>query len=111
MLFAYQVRLPWLQPCSSGIDHDWVVNFSSGLGALAAAGTIIGLYQIKWRWLFVLGLFNIILVGLNNYAYYGNDPIVYLPVVQKISFASFLTWIFMIAICMYKKQGKVFKSG
>ncbi len=88
----------------TGIDHDSITNLASAFGLIATIGTIAGLYQVKWFNLFAFGLLNILLVLLNNYVYYSKGMIVYLPVIQKISFAVFLTWIGCICIKLYRKK-------
>lgn len=85
----------------TNVNHDLVVNLASSLGFIAIIGTLICLYQAKWYSLFAFGLFNILLMGLNNYLYYTHGMIIYLPVVQKISFASFLVWFCLININLY----------
>jgi len=87
----------------TNIDHDLVTNLASLFGVIATVGTINGLYRNKWYGLFGFGLVNILLVGLNNYFYYSNDFIIYLPAIQKISFAVFLLWICCIVINLYAK--------
>jgi hypothetical protein len=64
------------------------------------------LYKTKWFGLFAFGLLNVLLVGLNNYVYYSNGLIVYLPVIQKISFATFLIWVCCITIKLYRGESK-----
>lgn len=85
----------------SNINHDLITNLASIFGIVATVGTFVGLYKAKWFWLLWLGLFNILLVGLNNYVYYTKELIVFLPVIQKISFATFLVWICCININLY----------
>ena len=85
------------------LDHDLVINLASFCGVVATAGTLLGLYKIRWYGLFFFGLFNLLLVGINNYFYYTQNLIVYLPVVQKISFAAFLGWICSIDVCLYQR--------
>lgn len=89
------------------VNHDLIVNIASSLGFIATIGTLVCLYQTKWYALFVFGLLNIHLVGLNNYLYNTEGMMIYLPVVQKISFLSFLVWICFINIKLYQKQVKV----
>ncbi|MBK7427508.1 MAG: hypothetical protein IPI60_11015 [Saprospiraceae bacterium] len=91
----------------TNIDHDLVTNLASFFGILATMGTLTGLYKIKWYGLFVFGLFNFLLVGLNAYVYYDKDLIIYLPVIQKISFASFLIWVCSIDINLYRRITKL----
>lgn len=90
----------------TGLDHDSITNLASAFGLVATIGTIVGLYQVKWFKLFAFGLLNILLVVLNNYVYYSKEMIVYLPVIQKISFAVFLIWICCICIKAYRREKK-----
>ena len=86
----------------TNIDHDLVTNLASIFGLIATVGTFIGLYKTKWHGLFAFGLSIIFLVGLNNYIYYTKGLIIYLPVIQKISFATFLLWICCVDINLYR---------
>ena len=90
----------------TSIDHDLTINTSSAFGLIAMFGTLIALYQLKWKWLFAVGLFNLLLVALNNYLYHSNE-MMYLPVVQKISFLSFLGWICFINIKLAARPGSL----
>jgi hypothetical protein len=83
--------------------HDLVTNLASFFGVIALVGTFLVLYEIKWFSLFRFGIFNFLLVGLNNYVYYTKGLIVFLPLIQKISFASFLIWICCISITLHRK--------
>lgn len=96
----------------TSLNHDIVTNLASFFGIIAAAGTFIGLYQVKWFGLFLFGILNMVLVGLNNYVYYTEGLIIYLPVIQKITFASFLTWLCCVNIKLYRsrKESKVPES-
>ena len=85
----------------TNINHDLVTNLSSSFGAIAIIGTFIGLYKQKWFRLFGFGLLNILLVVLNNLCYYNKALIIYLPVIQKISFATFLVWVCCISITLF----------
>jgi hypothetical protein len=80
------------------LNHDLVTNLATSFGAIATIGTFIGLYKNKLLKLFSFGLLNILLVVLNNLCYYNKALIVYLPVIQKISFAVFLVWVCCINI-------------
>ena len=91
----------------TSIDHDLAINFSSLFGFVAMIGTMIALRQLKWNNLFVFGLFNIVLIGLNNYLYHSAQ-LTYLPVVQKFSFLSFLTWFCLIALKLYNALQRKF---
>jgi hypothetical protein len=85
----------------TNIDHDLTVNFSSSLGLVAMLGVLVALYQFKWSKLLAFGLFNLLLIALNNYLYYIISDLTYLPIVQKLTFLSFLLWICSIEMKMY----------
>lgn len=84
--------------------HDLVINIAVVLGLVALTGTFVGLYRNKWQLLFVMGVFNIILIVVNNILYYSTGLLKYLPVVQKITFLFFLLWICLIDIRLFLKQ-------
>ena len=86
----------------SGINHDLVTNIASVLGLVATFGTFIGLYKNKWYVLFAFGLINILFVGMNNYLYHNKELIIYLPIIQKISFAFFLLWVCSVNMKIYR---------
>jgi hypothetical protein len=80
--------------------HDSIINAAALLALVALAGTFIGLYKMRWRELFAFGLFNLLLVVINNWLYYGGG-LFYLPVVQKITFICFLLWICLVSRKLY----------
>jgi hypothetical protein len=83
---------------NSSLDHDLITNLASLLGLMAVVGTLIGLRRLQWNVLFWFGTMNLLLVLLNNLLYYNPQLIRYLPLVQKISFAAFLVWLFLISM-------------
>ena len=87
----------------TSIDHDLAINTSSAFGLIALIGTLIALYQLKWKLLFALGLSDLLLIALNNYLYHSNE-MMYLPIVQKITFLSFLIWFSFISITLYQRS-------
>ena len=85
----------------TNVDHDIAVNTSSSFGFIAMVATIIALRQLKWNKLFLFGLFNILLIALNNYLYH-TAQMTYLPIVQKFSFLSFLVWFSLVDLKLYQ---------
>jgi len=83
--------------------HDIIINIATFFGLVAVAGTFVGLYKLKWKKLFWMGIFIPVLIVFNNILYYGDGLIYYLPLVQKITFLFFLIWISLIDINLYKK--------
>ncbi|MCC6372242.1 MAG: hypothetical protein IT236_14655 [Bacteroidia bacterium] len=80
--------------------HDAVTFIASFFGIIACLGTYFVLYKQRLWPLFWLGIFNLILIGANNYLYFNQRLLVYLPIVQKITFAFFLIWVAGINIKM-----------
>jgi hypothetical protein len=83
--------------------HDIVINLTGLLAFVAFAGTFAGLYKTGLRKLFWLGVFNIGLIAINNLIYYNKPYIIYLPVVQKITFVFFLVWICLINLKLFRR--------
>jgi hypothetical protein len=74
------------------INHDLITNTASLFGLIAILTSMWALYQNKQMAIVVFGLLNLVLVLINNWLYYDASLIKYLPLVQKISFASVLIW-------------------
>jgi len=87
-------------------NHDLITNLASLFGLIATVGTFIGLYKVRWYGLLAFGLLNILLVALNNYVYYSRGLIIFLPVIQKISFVAFLFWLCCIDLKLYARERK-----
>lgn len=90
----------------SRVNHDLATNLASAFGLIAMMGVFVGLYRMERRRLLLAGLVNLILVALNNYLYYTPQLIRYLPVVQKITFLSFLIWMSGVGWVMFKAVSK-----
>lgn len=82
--------------------HDVVINISSALALVAMIITIQVLFRKKMFILFGLGILCLLFCAVNNYVYYTTHLIVYLPVVQKISFIVFLSWFSLLAWRIYR---------
>ena len=90
----------------SGESHDMIINLASLFGLIAIGGTFAGLYKLKWKYLLWFGILNLLLVGLNNFLYYKEGFRYYLPLVQKITFFSFLLWISLISVRLYRRSNE-----
>jgi hypothetical protein len=82
--------------------HDQVINVACLFGLIALAGTFIGLKKLNLQTEFRMGLFIVVLVGLNNLFYHSEALIHYLPLVQIISFLYVILWISWINLRLYK---------
>lgn len=86
--------------------HDNVITAACILGFVAIIGVNIGLLKHRWKGPLWLSVFNIALVAVNNILYYNAELLQYLPVVQKISFLSFLIWICWTDILLFRSAKK-----
>lgn len=85
--------------------HDLMTILSSFFGFLVVTGIIMEVYISTMGKFKISGVFCILLLGLNNFIYYGQQFIEYLPLVQKITFAFVLVWIISLNYAMYEKRG------
>lgn len=84
------------------INHDSLTNLASVSGLVTLTGVFIGLRRLRWPGLFWFGVANLFLIAANNYIYYTRDLIAYLPLIQKLTFASFLTWICCLTVKSFR---------
>jgi hypothetical protein len=89
---------------STDIDHDLITNLASLFGVIAMIGTFTGLIKNGWKSLYYFGLVNILFFGLNFFLYHNINYSSYLPLVQKITFATFLIWICLINYKMIQEE-------
>jgi hypothetical protein len=73
--------------------HDLMTTISSIFGAFVVIGIIWEVYRSNLNLFKIGGIVCVILLGLNNYIYYSENGIEYLPLIQKITFAIVLIWI------------------
>ena len=83
-------------------DHDFTTNLASFFGLIATTGTLTGLYKNGWKILFYFGILNLLLVVANNVLYYDKNLILYLPLIQKLTFATFLIWVCSISFKIFE---------
>jgi hypothetical protein len=81
--------------------HDTIINTAVILGLIAMIVALVLLYSNHYYLIFSLGLFCLLLCGLNIYVYYTKNWIGWLPVIQKISFFLFLLWFSLISCKAY----------
>ena len=83
-------------------SHDLILNIAGVFGFIAFGGIVSILLKMKWYGLALTGFINLFLVAINNLLYYNSGWIHFLPVVQKITFLSFLVWISFICLKVYR---------
>ena len=82
-------------------QHDMVMNIAGLLGCIAIAILVVKLRADKLYSLFAHGILCIALCSINNYIYYTGDFLYYLPVIQKITFLSFLLWFTLLSLRIF----------
>lgn len=73
--------------------HDLMTIISSIFGLAVVIVVIIEIYRSDLRLYKYTGMLCIMLLALNNYIYYSEQFIHFLPILQKLSFAVVLAWI------------------
>ena len=61
-------------------------------GTIVIIGMIRALHNNQFPFFKVIGIFCILIIGLNNFFYYNEDLIQYSPLVQKGAFLLILSW-------------------
>jgi hypothetical protein len=107
LLFSVTISLLLSLLLATNFSHDLVTNLATFFSLIAIGIIFTGLYNKRWNFLLIYGLLNVFLVGVNNYFYYSPTLIADLPVIQKISFASFLIWIGCISFKLYFQDQKI----
>ena len=72
--------------------HDVMTTILSFGGIVVIIGMIRALHANQLTFLMVMGIFCMIIIGLNNFFYYNEDLIQYSPVIQKTAFVLILSW-------------------
>ncbi|RIV45680.1 hypothetical protein D2V05_06140 [Flagellimonas pelagia] len=84
--------------------HDLMTTLSSIFGVLVVLGIIWEIYQSNMTNYKIGGIICIALLGLNNYIYYSQQFILFLPLLQKLTFALVLGWIIGLNFKMMRKN-------
>lgn len=74
--------------------HDLMTIIASLFGLFTLIGLVLGLYKNKKSGFIKTALLCIVLLGANNYIYYTQYFLTYLPLLQKVTFGVVLIWIF-----------------
>lgn len=84
--------------------HNLMTTLSSLFGLFLLIGIIRELYQNKLSRLLIAALFIILFLAINNYIYYTQHYLEWLPLFQKISFAFVLTWVVTLNLQLIKSK-------
>ncbi len=72
--------------------HDVMTTILSISGTIVIIGMIRALHNNQLTIFKVIGIFCILIIGLNNFFYYSEDLTQYSPIVQKCAFVLILSW-------------------
>lgn len=86
--------------------HNIMIGLSSIFGVVAVIGIITEVYQSNLRFLKWTGVAAIGLLALNNYIYYTDVWIEFLPLLQKLTFAYVLLWVMGLNQKLIKQSNK-----
>ncbi len=85
------------------INHDLITTVAGSLGAITLIASVYVLYQNKLNALANYGVFNVLAMLFNQLLYRDAHWIYYLPLVQKLTFASVLIWVLLVSIDKQKR--------
>lgn len=87
---------------ASGV-HDTIVRIAGVFGVIALLSSFVELYKVRHFKLLALGILSLLLLTANYYIYETGRLLDVLPLIQKITFTSFITWFMLINIAIYKR--------
>jgi hypothetical protein len=85
--------------------HDLTVYIAGGLGTVAIVLAIYGLWKGQRRSLTVLGAWCLLIFLLNYVIYESGSFLRALPLIQKVTFSSFLIWLAGINLALLGLNG------
>lgn len=84
--------------------HDIVIIVAGFLGIIALIGIFKSLVDKRLIFHLRLGVFTLLLMVLNNVIYFLTNNLTYLPILQKITFLVFLSWVVSMNWIFIKKS-------
>lgn len=84
--------------------HDIMTSILSICGTVVIIGMIRALHKKQLTFFKVMGIFCMVIIGLNNLFYYNQDLIQYSPLVQKVAFIMILSWTVGLNFIISKKN-------
>lgn len=84
--------------------HDLMTMLSSAFGLFAVLGIMRAIFKSQWTNYKRGGIICILLLAINNFIYYTEYYITYLPLLQKITFTIVLLWIIALNIEMIRTK-------
>ena len=87
---------------ASGI-HDIILRIAGVFGVIALLIALIELFKANYYKVFLLGFICLLLFLTNYYIYETELLIEKLPLIQKITFLSFMSWFVVLSLHTYRK--------
>lgn len=84
--------------------HDPIINAAGMFGVVALISITINFFSHGMTGFGWFTVFCILLCGINNYVYYTGQFTYYLPLIQKFTFISFLSWFAALSVKTYNHQ-------
>ena len=73
--------------------HDVMTIFASTFGLITLFYIVVFTFKSKLTLLKYLGVICLLILYLNNYIYYTQNGLIWLPILQKISFLTIILWL------------------
>jgi membrane-associated HD superfamily phosphohydrolase len=82
--------------------HDLIVRIAGFFGVIGLFTAVIELYKGHFYGLMIFGLFCLTIFFVNYYIYETSIYIEVLPLIQKITFISFIIWFVLLGVSLYR---------
>ncbi len=84
-------------------NHDVVVRIAGLFGVVGMLTLFVELFRAKYYKLFGCGMYCLLILLVNYYIYETEVYLAALPVIQKITFVSFIVWFLLMDFSLYKR--------
>lgn len=84
-------------------NHDVLVRIAGIFGAVALITTFVELFRARRIALLGLGIWCLVIFAFNYYIYETGILITALPMIQKITFLSFMLWFVLMNLALYNR--------
>ncbi|MFD0863802.1 hypothetical protein ACFQ1M_16420 [Sungkyunkwania multivorans] len=87
----------------SSVNHDLILRIAGSFGVITLLSVLIELFKIRFFKLFGWGVFCLFIFLGNYYVYETGSLIRALPLIQKVTFLSFIGWFVVLNLVVYRK--------
>jgi hypothetical protein len=84
--------------------HSYVIAASGLFGLIALVIIFSGIYTLGMKKIFWTGIIAFLLIAANNFIYYSRIGVIILPLLQKVTFVLFLSWVAFVCAYLFRRS-------